>query len=58
VDIPEAGSGEPSDVADAVVGSAATLVLNDDVDGAEAGLDQGNSTYHKVCELSGVVVHG
>ncbi|KAL2221251.1 outer membrane protein iml2 [Thermoascus aurantiacus ATCC 26904] len=27
---------------------AATLVLNDDVDGAEAGLDQGNSTYHKL----------
>lgn len=30
---------------------AATFILNDDVDGAEAGLDKGNSSYHKVCYL-------
>lgn len=29
--------------------SAATLILNDDVDGAEAGLDKGVSSFHKVC---------
>ncbi|GAD96590.1 conserved hypothetical protein [Paecilomyces variotii No. 5] len=27
---------------------AATFILNDDVDGAEAGLDKGNSSYHKL----------
>lgn len=28
--------------------SAATLIINDDVDGAERGLSQGNSSYHKL----------
>ena len=27
---------------------AATLIMNDDVDGAERGLDQGNSSFHKL----------
>jgi hypothetical protein len=30
---------------------AATLILNDDVDGAESGLAQGTSTFHKVCAV-------
>jgi Protein of unknown function (DUF3808) len=28
--------------------AAATLIMNDDVDGAERGLSQGNSSYHKL----------
>lgn len=28
--------------------SAATLILDDDVDGAEEGLSKGGSTFHKV----------
>ena len=28
---------------------AATMILNDDVDGAEAGLNKGVSSFHKVC---------
>lgn len=28
--------------------AAATLILDDDVDGAEEGLSKGDSTFHKV----------
>lgn len=30
---------------------AATLILNDDVEGAEEGLNKGDSTFHKVRHL-------
>ncbi len=28
---------------------AATYIMNDDLEGAEAGLGSGNSTFHRVC---------
>ncbi|OCK85912.1 hypothetical protein K432DRAFT_377158 [Lepidopterella palustris CBS 459.81] len=37
---------EPSQIDDAM--AAVALIMNDDIDGAEAGLDQGNSSFHKL----------
>lgn len=34
------------------LGLETTLILNDDVDGAEAGLDKGNSSFHEVGAIS------
>lgn len=38
-------------IANNVSDLAATLILDDNVDGAEAGLDKGVSSFHKVCAL-------
>jgi hypothetical protein len=36
---------------------AATLILNDDVDGAEDGLSEGISSFHNVCTTRDKLAH-
>ena len=39
--------------------SAATYIMNDDLDSAEAGLDPGKSAFHKVSlQKGGALQHG
>ena len=38
-----------NDKADGMPDAAAAHIMNDDLEGAEAGLANGNSSFHKVC---------